>query len=218
LHYTREHPLDASLSSLYTLKYAYLDHHRSARPSGHHPGSRRRRGHCTIPVSTVWLRTQRKRQLHHRNTEGPTRQQKARVRRRSKTTTTPFPFHINILTLHPPGRRLRPRLQPLRRHPARLLGPHRLRRRKPPIPIRRPSTSRRHLHRRLLHLRQRVPCNRRHDCLVAMQLRAILQPVRRVHWRAVRGDSHSSHFPQDYQFECDDEQCYAECERGECAE
>jgi hypothetical protein len=77
-----------------------------------------------------------------------------------------------------PGFRRRPPLHALRRHPPRPIRPHWLRRRKPPIPIRRPTPSRRNLHGRLRRLRQRLARHRRLNPLVALHERRIWKPIR----------------------------------------
>jgi hypothetical protein len=91
-----------------------------------------------------------------------------------------LPIHSTFTTQLPPspGFRRRPPLHALGRHPSRPIRPHRLRRRKPPIPIRRPTPSRRNLHRRLRRLRQRLARHRRLNPLVALHERRIRKPVR----------------------------------------
>jgi hypothetical protein len=113
------------------------------------------------------------------------------------TTTTTTTTHTNT----PPGRRLRPRLLPHQRHPPRPRRPHRLRRRKPPIPIRRPAPGRRHLHGRLRRVLQRLARHRRLHALVAVLVRPLLQPVRRVDRRPVRGDPHPGHVSREASFQ-----------------
>lgn len=85
---------------------------------------------------------------------------------------------------------LQPHHRSHRRQAPRSIWPHRRNRRKSPIPIRQPHPIRRPLHLRLLRLPQQYPRPGRQHHLLWLQVRQLLQPVRRLPRPAVLRDLH----------------------------